>query len=365
VQVFLCYATEDKAIAEPIAFSLRARGYKVFIDRDDLPPAGEYDMRIERAVERANLVVFLVSPASVAKGRFTLTELEFARRKWRTPDGHVMPVMVEPTPLRDIPSFLKSVTILEPKGNVAAEVASAVGSIAQRSIHGNMIIFGGLGAISGLIWVALRSAINTTTLMELIDEPLEHDLLEFNIIESSIKGTLFAAALIGGFAYVFRFHFRHIAILAFVIAGFLLASQASYSKLRLFPDLYADLDSGIADRSCLPPGRTVAIEDCVKVRERWKEAIQKNLQFREFWTIAGLTTIASALQALILILGILIATGRELSFSSGFAITLAGTIVTVVVYFLFDYIPGERGPEYILAVSWQASVAAFIGRSIR
>ena len=36
MQIFLSYASEDKAVAEPIAFSLRARGHKVFLDRDDL-----------------------------------------------------------------------------------------------------------------------------------------------------------------------------------------------------------------------------------------------------------------------------------------------------------------------------------------
>jgi TIR domain len=83
LQIFLSYAAENKDIAEPIAFSLRARGHKVFFDRDDLPPGGEYDKRIQKAVERSALFVFLLSPAAIGKGRFTLTELEFARRYTR------------------------------------------------------------------------------------------------------------------------------------------------------------------------------------------------------------------------------------------------------------------------------------------
>jgi hypothetical protein len=53
-------------------------------------------MRIERAVDQSALFIFLLSPSSVTKGRFTLSELEFARRKWRKPDGCVLPVMVQP-----------------------------------------------------------------------------------------------------------------------------------------------------------------------------------------------------------------------------------------------------------------------------
>src|SRR5260370_4217670 len=96
LQIFLSYAAEGKDIAEAIAFSLGARGHQVFFGRDDLPPGGEYDMRIEKAVERSALFIFLLTPAAVEKGRFTLTELEFARRKWRNADGHVLPVMARP-----------------------------------------------------------------------------------------------------------------------------------------------------------------------------------------------------------------------------------------------------------------------------
>ena len=68
MQIFLSYAAEDKDIAEPVAFALRARGHKVFFDRDDLPPGGEYDMRIEKAVGQSALFVFLLSQNSIARG---------------------------------------------------------------------------------------------------------------------------------------------------------------------------------------------------------------------------------------------------------------------------------------------------------
>ncbi len=135
MRIFLSYASEDKAVAETIAFSLRARKHTVFLDRDDLPAGGEYDRRIEQAVSQAGLLVFLISPESVARGRFTLTELEFARSKWRKADGHVLPVMIAPTAMTEVPGFLKSVTILEPKGNAAAEVASAVDAMASSTVR--------------------------------------------------------------------------------------------------------------------------------------------------------------------------------------------------------------------------------------
>ena len=38
----------------------------------------------------------------------------------------VLPVMAVPTPLENVPNYLKVVTILEPEGSMAAEVRAAV-----------------------------------------------------------------------------------------------------------------------------------------------------------------------------------------------------------------------------------------------
>jgi hypothetical protein len=64
----LIISHEDKAIAEPIIFSLRGRGHEVFLDRDNLPPSGSYDQQTESAVNDAETFVFLISPNSVEPG---------------------------------------------------------------------------------------------------------------------------------------------------------------------------------------------------------------------------------------------------------------------------------------------------------
>jgi len=126
MKIFITYASEDKPTAESIAFSLRSRGYKVFLDRDDLPPGESYDQQIARAVKSSGILIFLVSPESVAEGRYTLTELRFARQKWPDPSGHVLPVMVRKTPGGQVPPYLKAVTILEPAGNIIAETSATL-----------------------------------------------------------------------------------------------------------------------------------------------------------------------------------------------------------------------------------------------
>jgi hypothetical protein len=126
LKIFLSYASQDQAIAEAVAFLLRSRQYEVFLDRDDLPPGESYDQRIERAVDDSEIFIFLISPDSVAEGRYTLTELNFARRRWPDVNGRVLPVIARKTPLEQVPSYLKAVTILEPAGNIAAETSAAV-----------------------------------------------------------------------------------------------------------------------------------------------------------------------------------------------------------------------------------------------
>jgi hypothetical protein len=133
MNIFLAHASEDKGNADSIAFSLRSRGYKVFLDRDDLPAGKSYDQQIGQAVQASDIFIFLISPDSVAEGRYTLTELTFARRKWNTPNGRVLPVMVRKTPLEQVPAYLKAVTILEPLGNITAETSAAVDDMRRGS----------------------------------------------------------------------------------------------------------------------------------------------------------------------------------------------------------------------------------------
>jgi hypothetical protein len=116
-------------VAEEIAFALKERGHSVFFDRDQLPPGASYHTRIKREAERSDLIIFLISPESVESGSYTLTELGYVRRRFGHPAGRVLPVIVAPTPLEQIPSYLRAITLLEPQGNLAAEVAAAVDSL--------------------------------------------------------------------------------------------------------------------------------------------------------------------------------------------------------------------------------------------
>lgn len=126
MQIFLSYAAERREISDRIALRLRDADHEVFFDRDDLPAGEGFDKLIRERMQDSDLLVFLVSPESVAPGAYTHTELSLARQRWRRPSGHVLPVMVADTPYEDIPEYLKAVSVLEPSGDVAAETVAAV-----------------------------------------------------------------------------------------------------------------------------------------------------------------------------------------------------------------------------------------------
>ena len=133
MQIFLSYSSVDCELADQIHLALLGSGHSVFFDKESLPPAGDYQTKIRKAVADSDFLVFLISPESVKKGSFALTELGYARKKWKHPRGRVLPVMVRAVAYANIPTYLKAVTVLEPEGNVAAEVTEAIPSDASMA----------------------------------------------------------------------------------------------------------------------------------------------------------------------------------------------------------------------------------------
>jgi len=129
--IFLSYSSPQSDAATRIELSLKGEGHSVFRDRSALPPGGSFDARIRAAVEESDLFIFLISRESVSEGHYTLTELKFAEQKWGHPAGHVLPVLTEPVPKETIPEFLRAVTMLQPRGDLAAEVTAEIDRMTQ------------------------------------------------------------------------------------------------------------------------------------------------------------------------------------------------------------------------------------------
>ena len=147
-KVFICHASEDKPVVEPIQLALAGIGCKVFYDEQSLPPGGDYHSRIETAIARCDVFVFVASKASLASGKYTLSELGLAHRRWPSPANRVIPVAIQGTRPTELPAYLQAVTVLEVKGNAAAEVRIAVVAVLRARSRRLTLATAGLGLIA-------------------------------------------------------------------------------------------------------------------------------------------------------------------------------------------------------------------------
>lgn len=157
MHIFLSHASEQRAEADRLAIALQARGHDVFLDTDDLPPSSDYHSRIEEAISNCDLFLFLISSHSIAPKRFTLSELNIVRRKWPSPVGRVLPVMVEKVPMSSVPSYLRAVSILEPEGDLVADVLAGIDEMRPRGqTRRTQLVW---GAAAGLAVLLISAAL--------------------------------------------------------------------------------------------------------------------------------------------------------------------------------------------------------------
>jgi hypothetical protein len=158
MKIFLSYSSQDRTQAEEIALALQAEGHDVFFDKGNLSGGEDFNAVIRSYITSADLFVFLISPESVRPGAYTLTELRLARDKWASPGKHILPVMLMATDMAAIPAYLKGVTIFEPQGNAAAEIAAHLGRSRRRRVGAILIaaVIVVLVIVGGLLYPPVR-----------------------------------------------------------------------------------------------------------------------------------------------------------------------------------------------------------------
>jgi hypothetical protein len=132
MDVFLSYASEERALAERVCRVLETEGHNVFFDRDDLGGGDAFGERIRKAVASANVLVYLISRSSVASPSYALTELAIAAALSKRRRPAILPVLTDDTPIDSVPPTLRAYTILEPRGDAPAEIAHAVDRLRQE-----------------------------------------------------------------------------------------------------------------------------------------------------------------------------------------------------------------------------------------
>jgi hypothetical protein len=138
MKIFLSYSHEDSSIALRIAQALEEEKHRVFIDRLDLEQGEVYNRRIREEIEESDGFVFLISPDSVSPGRYTLTELELAVKKWRPSSGHIFSFFARPTD--HLPDYLPATTIERTDGDLPAKVVATISKSSSTDLQKQKLI---------------------------------------------------------------------------------------------------------------------------------------------------------------------------------------------------------------------------------
>jgi hypothetical protein len=350
MRIFLSFASEQKDAAEPILLALRNRGHKVFFSDDDLPRGSSFDSRIERAIAESDLLIFLVSPQSVTKGRYTLTELAFARDRWPSPSGRVLPVVVAPTPMEQVPHYLRAVSLLEPEGNLAAETAAAVDKLQAGASTRPMLLFAGLGLVTGLLtYLTIQFAPKFLTFSFVIT-PQQYGPNPVTIVPGVIFGSL-VAACIYWHGIVDRF------LLSIVLAATTLAWIAAYDATVTANLSLGEFKKTVSEVKppASPPATGQEVEDDPVIRlPPTPSTVQMPMMFAVSGMVGGLVG------GLITIFGVSIAAPGFRRVES-WVFTLAVAIVFGALLEL-----GALGTLGFLALfaAWQSAVIAMIARGL-
>src|SRR5687767_10379949 len=95
--IFISYAREQGQIAGRLAHLLIGRKYDVFFDSLSLRVGSAWDEKIIEQINQADLFIYLISPESVAPNSFCHNELAVAKKRWPSPEGRILPIIVVPT----------------------------------------------------------------------------------------------------------------------------------------------------------------------------------------------------------------------------------------------------------------------------
>jgi hypothetical protein len=119
VNVFISYASEDREWARKLVSYLKRKGLDVWDASSVLSPGDNWSLETGKALEKAEAMVVLVSPAATESENLK-RELEYAlvTKKFR---NRLIPVIIRPT--RELPWILNH---LDPEKGTPHEVSERI-----------------------------------------------------------------------------------------------------------------------------------------------------------------------------------------------------------------------------------------------
>jgi hypothetical protein len=127
MKIFLSHSISDNTLARGIAQGLADLEFDVWFDEWALEPGGNWAKEVGKALESADAMVALISPASMQSRQ--REEIQYALTTPRF-EGRLIPVIVKPT--QDAPWILETLNVVRP-GRTGAETARRIADALQHA----------------------------------------------------------------------------------------------------------------------------------------------------------------------------------------------------------------------------------------
>jgi tetratricopeptide (TPR) repeat protein len=107
IRVFISYSRQDLLAADRFVTALEEEGFKVNIDRRDLPFGEEWVRELTDFIAGSDTVVALVSPAFIAS-----KACNWELSQVRATNKRLVPVVIEPVQIEDLPEAIRKIQLL-------------------------------------------------------------------------------------------------------------------------------------------------------------------------------------------------------------------------------------------------------------
>ncbi|MBT9313525.1 TIR domain-containing protein [Leptothoe kymatousa] len=114
--VFLSYSEKDRALMDQVRSSLMREGFTTWINRTDIRVSGDFQAAINKGIEEASRMVYLISPDSLAS-KFCQQELEYARQL----NKQIIPLKMRPVDLDTMADDLRSLQFIDFSNNAEGD----------------------------------------------------------------------------------------------------------------------------------------------------------------------------------------------------------------------------------------------------
>ncbi len=134
--LFISYATPDRERVLPYHDWLQTEGYETWIDCNQLLPGQNWDLEINRAIDRATLILAFVSENTIARRGYVQRELKIALDRLRdrlSDDIYIIPILLDDVPIPDDLKRIQAISSNEP--NCRQKIASALQLQFERLGH--------------------------------------------------------------------------------------------------------------------------------------------------------------------------------------------------------------------------------------